>query len=108
MDNRASLDYRAQRGVFHASLQRQSRVNLYKRIIIATTLTQFAIQTQVRPYVTTKMYVVSTCGCNNNTIFSEIAIFTFLTFDVEGSMPDILAPQRQRLGDAVKLARWRH
>ena len=30
-------------------------------------------------YVTTKLYVTSTCGCNNNTIFSKRAILTFLT-----------------------------
>ena len=33
-------------------------------------------------YVTTKLYGTSTCGCNNNTIFSKRAILTFLTVDV--------------------------
>ena len=33
-------------------------------------------------YVTTKLYGTSTCGCNNNTIFSKIAILTFVTVDV--------------------------
>ena len=31
-------------------------------------------------YVTTKLYGMSTCGCNNNTIFSKI--LTFLTAGV--------------------------
>ena len=30
-------------------------------------------------YVTTKLYVTSTCGCNNNAIFSDRAFFTFPT-----------------------------
>ena len=30
-------------------------------------------------YLTTKLYGTSTCGCNNNTIFSERTIFTFPT-----------------------------
>ena len=33
-------------------------------------------------YVTTKLYGTSTCGCNNNTLFSKIAMSTFLTVDV--------------------------
>ena len=33
-------------------------------------------------YVTTKLHGTSTCGCNNNAIFSDIAIFTFLTGSV--------------------------
>ena len=33
-------------------------------------------------YVTTKLYGTSTCGCNNNTIFSEGPISTFPTVDV--------------------------
>ena len=33
-------------------------------------------------YVTTKLCGTSTCGCNNNTIFSDRAILTFLTVDV--------------------------
>ena len=33
-------------------------------------------------YVTTKLYGTSTCGCNNNTIFSKRAILMFLTVDV--------------------------
>ena len=33
-------------------------------------------------YVTTKLYGTSTCGCNNNMIFSKIAILTFPTVDV--------------------------
>ena len=30
-------------------------------------------------YVTTKLHGTSTCGCNNNAIFSDITIFTFVT-----------------------------
>ena len=33
-------------------------------------------------YVTTKLYRMSTCGCNINTIFSKRAILTFFTVDV--------------------------
>ena len=33
-------------------------------------------------YVNTKLYGTSTCGCNNNTIFSKRAMLTFLTVDV--------------------------
>ena len=33
-------------------------------------------------YVTTKLYGTSTCGCNNNKIFSKRAILAFLTVDV--------------------------
>ena len=33
-------------------------------------------------YLMTKLYGTSTCGCNINTIFSKIAILTFLTVDV--------------------------
>ena len=33
-------------------------------------------------YVSTKLYGTSTCGCNNNAIFSDRAIFTFPTVDV--------------------------
>ncbi len=33
-------------------------------------------------YVTTKLYGMSTCECNNNTIFSKRAILTFLRVDV--------------------------
>ena len=33
-------------------------------------------------YVTTKLYGTSTCGCNNNAIFSDRAIFTFPTIAV--------------------------
>ena len=33
-------------------------------------------------YVTTKLYGTTTCGCNNNTIFSERTSYTFPTFDV--------------------------
>ena len=33
-------------------------------------------------YVTTKLYGTSTCGCNNNTIFSKRAMLTFLTVGV--------------------------
>ena len=33
-------------------------------------------------YVTTKLHRTSKCGCNNNAIFSDIAIFTFLTGSV--------------------------
>ena len=33
-------------------------------------------------YKTTKLYGMSTCGCNKNTIFSERAIFAFPTVDI--------------------------
>ena len=35
-------------------------------------------------YVTTKLYGTSTCGCNNDAIFSDRAIFTFPTAHVFG------------------------
>ena len=41
-------DYaRAERDVFHARLQWQGMVNLYKRSIFVITQTQFATQTQI-------------------------------------------------------------
>ena len=33
-------------------------------------------------HVTTKLYGTSTCGCNNNTIFSKRAILTCIIVDV--------------------------
>ena len=55
-------------------------------------------------YVTTKLYGTSTCGCNNNTIFSKRAILTFLT--VESLM--YAAPGgRQALIMHAKVAIWR-
>ena len=33
-------------------------------------------------YVTTKLHGTSTCGCNNNAIFSDRPIFTFPTIGV--------------------------
>ena len=49
-------------------------------------------------YVTTKLYGTSTCGCNNNTIFSE------RTFHVSyrRCMPAALARQRRSLGDSCQ------
>ncbi len=40
------------------------------------------IRHQNSSYITTKLYGTSTCGWNNNTIFSKRAILTFLTVDV--------------------------
>ena len=37
---------------------------------------------QKSSYVTIKLYRTSTCGCNNNAIFSDRAIFTFPTVNV--------------------------
>ena len=33
-------------------------------------------------YITTKLHGTSTCGCNNNAIFSDRAMFTFPTVGV--------------------------
>ena len=56
-------------------------------------------------YVTTKLYGMSPCGYNNNTIFSERAIFTFPTVDV-------CRPRWCGSGQALvihaKVKRWRH
>ena len=50
-------------------------------------------------YVTTKLYGTSTCGWNNNTIFSEWAILTFPTVR---RVPGTLAWQRPSLGDSCQ------
>ncbi len=54
-------------------------------------------------YVTTKLHGTSTCGCNNNAIFSDRAIFTFPTVAV-------CRPRKTGRGKALavgaKLARW--
>ena len=49
-------------------------------------------------YVTTKLYGTSTCGCNNNTIFSERTIFTFPTSVHAGT----LAWHRRSLDDSCQ------
>ena len=46
-------------------------------------------------YVTTKLYGTSTCRCNNNTIFSERAIFTFPT--------DVCWPRWPGSGEALMI-----
>ena len=63
----------------HARLPQQGMVKLYKGSIFVITEAQFATQSR---YVTTKMYRTPTCGCNNNAIFSDRAIFTFPTVAV--------------------------
>ena len=52
-------------------------------------------------YVTTKLYETSTCGCNNNTIFQNELFSRFLP-------STYVAWQRRSLGDAAKVAIWRH
>ena len=52
-------------------------------------------------YVTTKLYETSACGCNNNTIFENDLFSRFLP-------STYVAWQRRSLGDAAKVARWRH
>ena len=46
-------------------------------------------------YVTTKLNGMSTCGCNNNSICSDKAIFTFPTIDVSATLN---APQQSTGG----------
>ena len=52
-------------------------------------------------YVTTKLYETLECGCNNNTIFQNELFSRFLP-------STYVAWQRRSLGDAAKVARWRH
>ena len=53
-------------------------------------------------YVTTKPYETSACGCNNDTIFHKKEQFSRF-------LPSAyVAWQRRSLGDAAKIARWRH
>ena len=54
-------------------------------------------------YVTTKLYGTSTCGSNNNTIFSERHIFTF---SYRRRMPGTLTWQLQSLGDSCQ-PKWK-
>ena len=51
----------------------------FSRIVFITE-TQFAIPKS--SYVTTKLNGMSTCGCNNNAICSDKAIFTFPTVEL--------------------------
>ena len=52
-------------------------------------------------YVTTKLYETSECGRNNNTIFQSELLSRFLS-------STYVVSQRRSLGDAAKVARWRH
>ena len=52
-------------------------------------------------YETTKLHETSECGCNNNTIFQKELFSRFLP-------STYVAWQRRSLGDAAKVARWRH
>ena len=52
-------------------------------------------------YLTTKLYETLECGCNNNTTFQNELFSRFLP-------STYVAWQRRSLGDAAKLARWRH
>ena len=92
------------RDVVHDCGQRQAMVNLYKCSISIITETLFAIQTQV----TTQLYGTSTCLCNNNRVFSETAIFTFLTVDVCRSARACWPGSDQALVMHAKVARSRH
>ena len=56
-------------------------------------------------YVTTKLNGMSTCGCNNNAIFSDKAIFTFPTVDV--CLP-LSIGRGKALAVPAKVARWQH
>ena len=67
---------RVQRDVFHARLQWQGVVELYKRSIFFITETQFA--TQPLKLRKTKLYQTSACGCNSNTIFQNELLSRFL------------------------------
>ena len=73
----------------------------FRRIFVITE-TQFAIQSR---YVTTKLNGMSTCGCNNNAIFSDKAIFTFPTVDV--CLP-LSIGRGKALAVPAKVARWQH
>ena len=48
---------------------------------------------------------MSTCGCNNNAIFSDKAIFTFPTVDV--CLP-LSIGRGKALAVPAKVARWQH
>ena len=54
-------------------------------------------------YVTTKLNGMSSCGCNNNAICSDKAIFTFPTVDV--SRPRSIG-RGKALAVRAKVARW--
>ena len=69
---------RAHCDVFQAGLPWQGMAKLYKGSIFVIMETQFAFQSQVIN-VTTKLHGTSTCGCNNNAMFSGRAIFTLPT-----------------------------
>ena len=69
----ASCCFAAHCDVFQAGLPWQAMAKLYKGSIFVITETQFAFQ------ITTKLHGTSTCGCNNNAMFSGRAIFTFPT-----------------------------
>ena len=57
-----------------------SMVKLYKGSILVITEAQFAIQSQVmQPNCMERIHA---CGCNNNAILSDRAIFTFPTVTV--------------------------
>ena len=68
---------RAHCDVFQAHLPWQVIVKLYKGSIFVITETH-----PKSDYVTTKLHGTSTCGCNNNAIFSDRAMFTFPTVGV--------------------------
>ena len=68
---------RAHCDVFQAGLPWQGMAKLYKGSIFC-----HHGDTICHPksgYVTTKLHGTSTCGCNNNAMFSGRAIFTFPT-----------------------------
>ncbi len=70
-------------------------------LIFVITQTQFATQIQVAVYVTTKLYETSACECNNGTIFQNELFSSFLP-------STHVTWQCRSLGDAAKVARWRH
>ena len=72
----ASANARAQCGVFHVRLPWQGMMKVYKGSIFFHH--GGTICHPKSSYVTTKLYGTSTCGCNNNALFSsDRAIFTF-------------------------------
>ena len=84
---------RAHCDVFQAGLPRQGMATLYKGSIFCHH--GDAICHPKSGYVTTKLHGTSTCGCNNNAMFSGRAILTFPTTVV--CWPCYLAGEKPRL-----------
>ena len=100
---RLPADACASRDVFHALLPWQGMVKLYKGSIFVITETQFGISKS--GYVTIKLHGTSTCGCNNNAIFSGSAI---LAFPAVVACRPRLSDRGKALAVHAKVETWQH